>query len=503
MTDRSPQGAPASPGSHDEDDGLRVGPLDTADGRPRPRLPAALDGPALRRLWRWTGAVAALALAAIVIVTLAPHLPRLAPGRAAPIPYTALRVSPDVARCLSGFSWSRDSRQIAALASYDCASPYLGASPPLSNLYIFNAATGARTATIDIEGALEVALRRVGMVTVATDQYGVSFYASVWSPDNRLLATQFVVFGSRMAVSGVAVATLSGAQAGHVAVMLDTPIGEGAPPPPQQANAFALAPTERWDLTTGAVSTVYLQPALAYRWLPDDALVAAEPLGVSSGAPAPSDVGAPTGDPVGGEGFSLWRTGYVSLINATDCDPAPSIAPLPAPYAEISLEGVAWSPDGRYLLDVNVNARLLATFARTHAQSVAQLKRCAVGPPPEQMPVAALHDRALAAAVKRLDPAGSQELSLAWSPDGRRLAALTLSLDHSVGSAALYDCASGTQTHAFTSGQFYNQDDFTSSDPTTGFVQTPAWSPDSSHLLLVVDGVTPQVVVLGPQALGR
>lgn len=498
MTKHAPQDAPASPDPRDDDD-LRVSPLDASDGRARSRLPAALRGPALRRLWRWTGAVAALALAAILIATLAPHLPRPAPSRPAPIPYTALRVSPDVSRCMTSFSWSHDGRQIAALTSYDCAAANPGVSAPVSKLYIFNAATGASAATIDIGEPLDLALRRAGIDTNATSQYGVSFFDSAWSPDNHLIATQFAVYSDRMFVDGVALATVNGAQAGHVAVLTNTPFVAGSPPP-QQASGFALAPTERWDLMTGAVSTVYLQPALAYRWLPDDALVAAEPLAESANAPAPSDAGAPTGDPIGGEEFSLWRTGYVTLINATACDPT---TPLPAPYAEVTLGGVVWSPDGRYLLDVNVNARLLAPIAKAPAQSSTSPYGCIGGPALDQLPAAALHDKGLAVAVKRLDPTGSQELSLAWSPDGRRLAALTIALNRSVGTAALYDCASGTRTHAFTSSEFYNPDAFSNSeDPTTGFVQAPVWSPDSSHLLLAVDGVTPQVIVLGPAALG-
>ncbi|HEX8732560.1 MAG TPA: hypothetical protein VF725_10940 [Ktedonobacterales bacterium] len=504
MTEHSPQDAPTSPDPRDDEDDLRVSPLDAADGRSRSRLPAALRGPALRRLWRWMGAVATLALAAIVIVTLAPHIPRPAPSRPAPIPYTRLRVSPDVARCMSGFSWSHDSRQIAALTSYDCASANAGVSAPVSKLYIFNAATGASAATIDMGEPLDLALRRLGIDTNATAQYGVSFFSSAWSPDDRLLAAQFAVYSERMMVEGVVLATIAGAQAGHVTVLTNTPIAAGTPgPPPQQASAFTLAPTVRWDLTTGAVSTIYLQPALAYRWLPGGVLVAAEPLADSVNAPPPSDAGAPTDDPVGGEGFSLWRTGYVTLANTPSCEPSQSSAPLPVRYAMVTLGGVVWSPGGRYLLDVNVNARLLAPLAKAPAQSPTSSSGCVDGAAPDPLPTAALHDRGLAAAVKRLDPTGSQELSLAWSPDGRRLAALTISLDHSVGTAALYDCASGTQTHAFTSGEFYNPDAFSNSeDPTTGFVQTPAWSPDSSHLLLVVDGVTPQVIVLGPAALG-
>lgn len=472
------------------DDELSVGPLEPGDTRLRLAAP-------LRRAWRWSGLVAFVTLVAIVVVAVAPHLPRPTPARVT-LPYTTLHVSYDVARCLYGFSWSHDSRQIAAFTSYDCASPDFSARGSQSNLYLFDAASGKLTATVNIERSLDSALHAAGLMTDPAAQYDMNIFASEWSPDDHLLAAQFVVFGQDVSVSGVAVVTLTGPQRGHVTALLDAPIRIGQTEP--QQSLFVPEPALRWDLVTDAPTTIYLQPALTYRWLPGDTLVAETPLPASASGPAA--VSGSTGNAADGQVLSLWRVGYVSLVNATDCNPSPSTAPLSHPYAQLFLSSLAWSPDGRYLLNFYVMARLTTPFPQTQVASVAQLTTCAPGLAPDQIPSVAPHDRGMDAALKRLEPARDINLTLAWSPDGRRLASLTMPHNTFVGSVTIYDCASGKQTHSFTSEQYNSVDVFTGVNSTGGFVQTPLWSPDSAHLLLVIDGIEPQVIVLGPRALG-
>jgi WD40 repeat protein len=471
------------------DDELSVGPLGPGDERPRLAAP-------LRRVWRWSGLVAFVTLAAIVIAAVAPHIPRAAPARAA-LPYTTLHVSYDVARCLSGFSWSHDSRQIAALTSYDCSSPDFGNRSSVNNLYLFDAATGKLTTTVAIEPALVSALRQAGFTSDVLSQYGISYYDSDWSPDNQQLATELAVFGSNAAINGIALVTLTGPQRGHVAIMLGDPIKNGQAF--QAPSAFGPQPALRWDLTTGAATTIYLQPALAYQWLPGDVLVADAPLPVSASAPAAN---GSMGSAAGGQTVSLWRTGYISLVNATDCNPSPSTAPLPSPYVLLSLNTMAWSPDGRFLLDVYTLARLTTSFPHAKAVSVAQLSVCDQGPALNQIPAVTPHDKGLDAALRRLDPAGKNTLTLSWSPDGRRLAALTTSYNYNGGEVTIYDCASGKQIRSLTSGQFNSVDVYSEPNPTNGFDQAPLWSPDSSRLLLLIDGIEPQAIVLGARALG-
>ncbi len=202
----------------------------------------------------------------------------------------------------------------------------------MSNLYLFDAATGKLTTKIAIEPTLTNALRRTGFISDVSSQYGISFYDSDWSPDDQQMATQFVVYGSNAAVNGVALVTLAGPQRGHIAIMLDDPIKNGQTFP--ELSAFGPQPALRWDLVTGVATTIYLQPALAYQWLPGDVLVADAPLPASASAPAAS---GPTGNAAGGQAVSLWRTGYLALVNATDCNPSPSTAPLPSPYAQLML----------------------------------------------------------------------------------------------------------------------------------------------------------------------
>jgi Tol biopolymer transport system component len=110
--------------------------------------------------------------------------------------------------------------------------------------------------------------------------------------------------------------------------------------------------------------------------------------------------------------------------------------------------------------------------------------------------MAPAHDKGLSAALGLLDAQGGNQLTLAWSPDGRRLAVSNFAIAQDVGSLIVYDCASGATLQRFTGGQFG------SNSKQYGATENPIWSPDSSRLLLTVNGVVAKVVILGPAALG-
>lgn len=474
----------------DDDDDLSVSALEPTRAS---QLQAARLGRSLRRVWRVAGVVTLLALVAIVVVAVAPHLPRAAQP-SAQIPSTTLQASSAVAACLMGASWSPDSRQIAAVESAPCGQPYMGQGATQPNLLIFDARTGRQIAAYTLDNAVNVALKRIGLRVSSASSYDISYYETRWSPNSRLMAVGFGVYGELGGYSGVAVVTLTGLQRGQVTVLLNPP--NSALPAP--ANGFVLAPVERWDVVEGASATIYLAPALAYRWLPSDVLVADQPLPTNASAPPPTMPTTPT-TPAGvmgdGQSVSMWQTGTISPVTATTCGgDGVTVQPLSQPYALLTLSAPVWSPDGRYLLDANVSARLAT--APGHPQPTANdASPCDSGPTPDQLPSAPLHDKALHAALGLLDPYGATQLTLAWSPDGRRLAVTTLVIAQGTGSLAIYDCASGASLQRFSGAQFE------ADVAQYSLAQNPVWSPDSAHLLLTISRPDPKLVILGPQAL--
>jgi hypothetical protein len=467
--------------------------------------PANVSGP-LRRVWRASGVIALIGLVAIVAVALGPHLPRPAQSRAT-IPYLALGVSSDVARCLSGASWSHDGRQIAVVGSSTCGAPYMGQSDTQPNLLIFDAATGRQVATYLLDPAVRAALAQIGLKVDGASVYDISYFETNWSPDGRLMEVGFGVYGDQLGDQGVAVVTLTGAARGHIRVWLDSPNTANVLP----ANNFDAAPVERWDLTNGSHTTIYLSPALAYRWLPSDVLVAAQPLPVTGSAPT-EPAAATLGDPIGGQSFTLWRTGTLSLINALSCDTGVAGAQrLSAPYAYLSLNSTVWSPDGRYLLYASVAAQAgiqPPSHAPSHAPTqtpiptepdaatLYDLNPCDSGPPPDQLPKAPIRDKGLQSALTLLDANGDNQLALTWSADGQRLAVASFTPAQGTGALIVYDCATGAALQRLTGDQF--EDVAASVD----LAQNPVWSPDSSQLLLSVSGPDAKLVVVARQNLG-
>jgi hypothetical protein len=477
----------------DDDDDLSVSALEPTRAS---RARAAGVGRALRHVWRASGVVALLALVAIVVVAVAPHLPRVAQSNVQ-IPSTAVQAPSDVATCLTGVSWSPDSRQIAAVQSSPCGQPYLGLNATQPNLLIFDAATGRQVAAYALDSAVNVALTRVGLKLSSALSYDISYYETRWSPNSRLMAVGFGVYGEFGGDSGMAIVTLTGPQRGQVTALLTPPNTALAYP----TNGFDLTPVERWDVTNGTSSTIYLTPALAYRWLPSDVLVADQPLSANpsaapSVAPTPPTTSATTaGVSADAQTLSMWQIGTISPVTATACaGDGVTTQPLSQPYALLTLSASAWSPDGRYLLDVNVQARLATEPGRPRPASN-DASPCDSGLPPVQLPSAPLHDNGLRAALGLLDAYGNTQLTLAWSPDGRRLAVTTLAMAQGTGALAIYDCASGAPLQRFSGAQFE------ADAAPSSLAQNPVWSPDSAHLLLTIGRPEPKLLILGPQAL--
>lgn len=481
----------------DDDDDLSVSALEPMRAS---RARAAGVGRSLRHVWRASGLVALLALVAIVVVAVTPHLPRVAQS-GVQIPSTAVQAPSDVATCLTGVSWSPDSRQIAAVQSSPCGQPYLGPSGSTGsvaaqpNLLIFDATTGRRVAAYALDSAVNVALAPDRLkVSSASSSYDISYYETRWSPNGHQMAVGFGVYGDLGGVSGMAITTLTGPQRGQVTVLLTPPYTALSFP----QNGFDLMPVERWDVTNGAYTTIYLAPALAYRWLPSDVLVADQPLPANASAStsvAPTTPTTTAGASDGRQLVNMWQMGTISPVTTTACaGDGVTMQPLSQPYALLTLSASAWSPDGRYLLDVNVQSRLATEPERPKPASNGA-SPCDSGPAPDQLPSAPLHDSGLRAALGLLDAYGNTQLTLAWSPDGRRLAVTTLAMAQGTGALAIYDCASGAPLQRFSGAQFE------ADAAPYSLAQNPVWSPDSAHLLLTIGRPEPKLLILGPQAL--
>ncbi|HEX8997544.1 MAG TPA: hypothetical protein VF812_16070 [Ktedonobacterales bacterium] len=491
MRDESRFTPPASDNANDvvderaDDDDLVISSLELDDDEARRRSalrrlsPPSLLRP-LRSLWRASGVVALVALFAIVIVAVAPHLPLMTPARVIP-QYTALRITSEMARCLLGGSWSHDGRQIASARSINCSAPYLDHGQPGPNLIIFDARTGRQVAGFALDDQVRAALVGVGL-RQTPDLFSINYYQTDWSPDDRRLVARFGVYGDNIAVGGAAVVTLSGPTRGRVIVSLNAPLAMGGAAPP--VNGFDPMPVDRWDTFTGANELIYLSPALAYRWLPSDVLVAEQPLPATAKAPAGSAATPPDVTP-NGPAFTLWRDGGLILTSERNCGP---IFPL------LTLNASTWSPDGRYLLEIDVQARLPMIGAASGP--VGSTFGTCNGPSPDQLPNAPIHDNGLRAAMGLVDPTGNSALTLAWSPDGSRLAVTNYSYPVRAGTVMVFDCASGEMIRRFTGAEF----DATPSP--ADMAQTPVWSPDGSHLMLSVDGEVAKIVILGPESLG-
>jgi hypothetical protein len=112
------------------------------------------------------------------------------------------------------------------------------------------------------------------------------------------------------------------------------------------------------------------------------------------------------------------------------------------------------------------------------------------------MPV---HDAGVRAALALLDGTRLPAIDLAWSPNGRRLAVTpsdVAATSVSVPELTVYDCASGRVRLQFSVADLVPV--LREGQPLSAM----AWSPDSTHLLLVPLGQRPRIQVLGLTSLG-
>ncbi len=204
--------------------------------------------------------------------------------------------------------------------------------------------------------------------------------------------------------------------------------------------------------------------ALGYQWNDDGKLVA---------TPVPS-ASAPIGNPSGGQAFTAWQPGTVSLDRK---------------MTALSFDAVvtAWSPNGRYLmplvgfggeLDVNAISYTQGSDGEFHL---------------------APRDKGLMAAAVRLknpaDPYAAQ-MSVAWRADGKLIAATdpnllidqvvangnTMDIPDASRSISIFDCATGTRLLTLKSSPLVNHQSYYA-----GLVPQPAlgWNTAGNKLFFL------------------
>ncbi|HEU5440921.1 MAG TPA: hypothetical protein VFU88_16665 [Ktedonobacterales bacterium] len=312
---------------------------------------------------------------------------------------------------------------------------------------------------------------------------GFNYTHILWSPDGQRLAVTFDVYvPTALATQPEAVDPGSTYQGllladalGHPLRVLMQPIDRTHP-----------TATE-WDLSTGqavkspltasAASPFATVPAaLGYHWNADGTLVPDPPL---SAAGSPATPGAPgaIGEPDGGQSFSIWQPGELSATVL----PPPGLSntpPLAGAYTW-SADIAAWSPDGRYLIE-RIDLRCLLSAAGIQPPAPHALQTYGW----EAAPQLAARDAGMAQAAQLASTSSFvpdlfvQGVLVAWRPDGRVVAVDAQTAQHGV---YLYDAASGKQLAYLKPGPGRR----IGGGYVEGEPNLLRWSPDGRRLLLL------------------
>jgi hypothetical protein len=355
---------------------------------------------------------------------------------------------------------------------------------------VYAAATGKLTAKIQEDGDILHAM--YSNYPNSPQSAEIAYRHVLWSRDDRQLAVPF----------GITFPNAPSADtAPGFAGLLLLDIGGGAPARVLLHPTRGYAPyAVRWDLSAGSATLASpritgsghlywevfasLPPAYTYTWDASGALVPAIPFT----AQLPQPCGYPVGNPAGDGAVSIWQPGEAALsVSSAEGKGTPV---FPGAYTWQTWFA-SWSPDGRYLLDDTQLLFRTEPIGKT-APSAAGLRALAL----ERAPVALVRDHALQAIFAGMPvdtfDSTAQHIALAWSPDGRYLAALPeTDIASDVGGQAshpvtVYDCASGAPVRTLTPPPVPPQPSYTPN--------VLRWSPDGARLLLF-DSTTSALVI--------
>lgn len=440
---------------------------------------------------------------------------QLSPKRSSgnhPPAYVTFSPASDNVTCPRDVAWSPDGATVAVLGYRgNCANDFPGAysyHPGSVNLY--SATTGHLIAAFSPDTAITATLH-LTPPTIATplpgaapsdrntSQQAINYAHLLWSPDSKQLAVTFSVLIATAVVAnggfetkllrGVLLSDLSGAQT-HVLSRIQAHgewysglwnLADGSYIP---ANRLSPDMPGNWS-----ASAALIPPALGYQWADTGRLQALTLLSATNiPAPQPS---APVGLPDGGKDFTVWQPGVAQIITQDESQPP---QPLTVPVETWRSSFSAWSADGKFLFAGDSGAEVqnwrLALMGQPTPDS-ATLGKVGL----TSAPIVPTRDAGLAAALHRYHDlsinsnAQNTPINLAWSPDGKRLAAEAL-IPRAAGdpqhasdfAVSIYDCSSGKLLGRLTPKLGLG----VSSDPGT-FLR---WSPDGTHLLLYTTGLS-------------
>lgn len=324
--------------------------------------------------------------------------------------------------CPVNAAWSPDGRSVAVLAQDEhCLDSENNASSDISKyqVAIFDA-RGTLMKRIDLSARIPHYMEHGTPTTTGSSATLMTsrFRWIVWLPDSRRMALPFILFRapgntdySNEGASGMAVIPVDGSQA-------DITISSGL---------FAVG---YWDFQAKRAISLNISDyanrlpplaSLAYQWTSEGTVVVAH-------APSPTD---PVGNPSGGQLFTVWQPGTITLDRQTSA----------IGYASMFLP---LSPDGRYLMLIGGFGAILDAGVDLDSSDHSRI---------------APRDAGLKAASERLeDPADpfAQNMSVAWRFDGKRIAAVdpnprvdqvrtnfSREIPKTSESVTIFDCATG------------------------------------------------------------
>jgi WD40 repeat protein len=475
----------------------------SAASRTIPAVAAARAAPRRGRRWLVVGAGT---LGLVVIAAVVLHALLTPPARHAPSTTLTLDLTKGGIACPNSVAWSPDGSQVAVVGhTGSCPTPF-DTQYTSAAVSLYNATTGKLERTIQpddiIEPLIPIVIPSTGGPQGDVPSAGavvalsgrptrtISYQGIAWSPDGNSLGLPFSVYMQTTTQQGNQQNESLQVIASGVEVMR----ADGTNPQ-AFANTSDPASTMIWDLQThtsaylpsqpGNSFDSALPPAAGYHWA-SGTISADNPFsGPSPAEPSPG----PVGNPDGGASFTLWQPGLstyfaTAFINGQQVDQNTG--------AFLAYTGfTAWSPDGRYLVALNENARLQPDGrGMPTAQALKDMQL-------DQLAVAPVRDKALQTVLTALLPLDQQgrQVEYAWRPDGRILAARQWPFQGLQASAVLlYDTTTGAPVATLTPT--------TKKNITLQGDNTLAWSPDGSHLL-AVNAASGLVTIWGPGALPK
>jgi len=410
--------------------------------------------------------------------------------------------------CIQDATWSPNAQQVALLG-------YSGQCPsddPSNYIYqpgvlqIYSAVTGQLLHTVLPDATVHAlpsspsspADVNPGTTIVGTSKTVLVYTHVLWSPDGSNLALTFAITTwpgqGAIAVPAFRGIVLVNADGTHERAAILRVTG--------QQDSYFLLSALRWDITslsslTAAVHQSYgplisMPLGTSYSWSSDDHLI---PTGSLTGA---SSSTTPVGDLDGGNAFTIWQPAILELFAEPE-----------APYVYTWYSSfLAWSPDGRYLIDP-VSLRGLVHPIGEPIPTADELN-AVIGPlTVPTMPIRDSAEQQLYVLLTKIAGGGDKLFGdIAWNPSGRILAAIpdAGSSDATNGSASsapitLYDSATGkslatlqppANTHASANGSSASSD--------INVISLLRWSADGSHLLVYSDQPG-TITIWGPSIL--